>query len=171
LSAGSGNPDEPDGGLQIPPGTEFKQGSGNVSEPLILSHCQQSRNPDMGSIDMRSTFCGIGLFVLMWGSLFLFTEQLEIRPHQSFSSLSGWWTSWNGGQAVFHPPEWAAFSLLSAGSLMVLYAIGLPKRKKNWKHKRLPSGFEELSDPYYGRLTQSLIRVRATSSPRSRRQC
>lgn len=117
---------------------------------------------------MRSTFCGIGFFVLMWGGLFLFTEQLEIRPHQSFNSLAGWQTLWNDGQAVFHPPEWAACSLLSAGALMVLYAIGLPPRKKN--RKRSPR-FAGLNEPYYGRLTQSLIRVRASSSPLNRRQC
>jgi len=119
---------------------------------------------------MRSTFCGIGLFVLMWGSVFLFADQLEIRPHQNLSSLSGWWTSWKNGEAVFHPPEWAAFSLLSAGSLMVLYAIGLPQRKRvRHPEKRIPR-LKEFNNPYYGRLTQSLIRVRAASSPLNRRQ-
>lgn len=116
---------------------------------------------------MRSTFCGIGFFVLMWGGLFLFTEQMEFHTYQNFGSLTGWWTSWNDGQAVFHPPEWAAFSLLSAGALMMLYAIGLPQRKK---HRKRSSRFAGLGDPDYGRLTQSLIRVRATSSPPSRPQ-
>jgi hypothetical protein len=33
-----------------------------------------------------------------------------------------------GDQAVFDPPEWAAFSLMSIGTVTMLYAIALPKR-------------------------------------------
>ena len=115
---------------------------------------------------MRSIFCGIGLFTLMWGSLFLFTQQLEIHPHQNLSAIVNWGASWSDGAAVIHPPEWAAFSLLLSGFLMVLYAVGLPARKRT--HKKVVLGLE---DPYNGRLTQSLIRVRAASSPQCQQQC
>jgi len=107
----------------------------------------------------------------MCGGLFLFTDQLEIRPHQSFSFLAGWSTIWNDGEAVFHPPEWAAFSLISAGLLVVLYAIGLPPREEKQTDEQPAPRFENLDDPYYSRLTQSLIRVRAASSPLNRPQC
>jgi hypothetical protein len=118
---------------------------------------------------MRSTFLGMGLFVLLCGSLFLFTQQVEIQPHQNLGSLSGWWTSWDDGQAVFHPPEWAAFSLLSAGALMMLYAVGLPHPQRKREPKLSIPLLEALHDPHNelarSILNRSLIPARATSSP------
>ena len=32
-------------------------------------------------------------------------------------------------QKVFDPPEWLAFSLMSVGTVTMLYAIALPKRR------------------------------------------
>lgn len=124
---------------------------------------------------MRSAFFGVGVFVLLCGSVFLMTQQVEIHPHQHMGSLSGWWTSWNDGQAAFDPPEWAAFSLLSAGFLMMVYAIGLPKPNKVRKHQADSSLFIDLHDPRNVRarsiLSQSLIPARAASSPRFPQEC
>lgn len=118
---------------------------------------------------MRSTFFGIGLFVLLCGTLFLFTQQVEIHPRQHLGSVSGWWTSWDDGQAAFHPPEWAAFSLLSAGFLMMVYAVGLPKPQREQKQKPAVLLFDGLHDPYNEQarsvLSQALLSVRAANSP------
>lgn len=78
---------------------------------------------------MRSAFFAVGLFVFLCGGLFLLTQQIEVRHDHDISLLTGWWTQWTAEKGVFHPPEWAGFSLCSAGLLTMLYTIALPSRR------------------------------------------
>ncbi|MBD3676616.1 MAG: hypothetical protein HUJ26_24150 [Planctomycetaceae bacterium] len=78
---------------------------------------------------MRSAFFATGLFLFLWGFLFLLTQQIQIQFLHELSPLSGWWTLWSARQGVFYPPEWAGFSLGSAGALMMIYAVALPRRQ------------------------------------------
>lgn len=78
---------------------------------------------------MRSIFFAMGLFVLLWGAIFLLTQQMELRFYPGLITDSGWWTNWNDSRAVFHPPEWAAFGLCALGILTMVYAVGLPVKE------------------------------------------
>lgn len=82
---------------------------------------------------IRATFFSLGLFVFLWGVTFLFVDKMimaskdeDARPKE----FRGLFTSINADhQAVFDPPEWCAFSLMSVGSVTMLYAVALPRRK------------------------------------------
>ena len=78
---------------------------------------------------MRSAFFATGLFVFLCGTVFLLTHQIEIHLDNDLSLLTGWWTQWSAEKGVFHPPEWAGFSLCSMGLLTMIYTIALPGRQ------------------------------------------
>ena len=82
---------------------------------------------------LRSMFFSVGMFVTLWGVTFLFVDKLVLsvadektRPHD----FRGLFTSLNKDRKKeFNPPDWSAFSLLSLGSVTMLYAVALPKKK------------------------------------------
>ena len=91
-------------------------------------------------IMMRSTFFSAGLFILLWGVAFLFVDKVELsvkddKPQQQQTGFRGFFsrvtTTNEKKQKVIDPPEWAAFSLLSIGTVTMLYAVALPKKKQN----------------------------------------
>jgi hypothetical protein len=89
----------------------------------------------MGMTMMRSSFFATGLFVLMWGASFLVVDKVVLHAReeapQKYTGFRGMFTTTNASrQRVFDPPDWAAFSLLSIGSVTMLYAIALPGKKK-----------------------------------------
>jgi len=84
---------------------------------------------------LRASFFSIGLFVTLWGTSFLFadkvvlhesTEKLE-RDRNIRAMLSNQQIE-KDIRRVIDPPDWAAFCLLSVGSVTMLYAVALPKR-------------------------------------------
>ena len=83
---------------------------------------------------MRSICFAVGLFVVLWGAVFFLVDQMVVSTQAEILNtefLRSWWTTWNDGhQAAFHPPEWAAFALLSIGGLTMLYSVGLPEKPK-----------------------------------------
>jgi|GEM_PF-1525593 len=87
---------------------------------------------------MRSAFLAFGLFVFLWGSVFLFTDELEVQLHHEIPAVAGWFTGWGENRAVFHPPEWAAIYLCSFGFVMATFAIGLPHTRQNRSVLRVP---------------------------------
>jgi hypothetical protein len=84
---------------------------------------------------MRATFFAIGLFVGLWGISFLFIDKLVLDmkegPQTREQGFRGLFAANQNAeeQKEFDPPEWAAFSLMSIGSVTMLYSIALPKKK------------------------------------------
>jgi len=82
---------------------------------------------------VRSIFFSLGLFVLLWGVSFLFVDKLVLNQSDDAArdpNFRGLFTTLNSDKRrVFDPPEWAAFSLMSAGSVTMLYSLALPRRK------------------------------------------
>lgn len=81
---------------------------------------------------LRSVFFAGGLFVTLWGASFLLVDKMvlhakdESPPEPGFR---GFFTTLNAEQQkVFDPPDWAAFSLMSVGTVTMLYAVALPKK-------------------------------------------
>ena len=85
---------------------------------------------------LRSLFFSAGLFVTLCGVSLLFVDKIvltakaELQPQreQGFRAMLGMRTEPGQQQKVLDPPDWAAFSLLSLGSVTMLYAFALPKK-------------------------------------------
>jgi hypothetical protein len=84
---------------------------------------------------LRAIFFAGGLFVALWGGSFLMVDKMvltmndEPEPVQQDEEFRGLFITRDGNdQAIFDPPEWAAFSLMSIGTVTMLYSIALPKR-------------------------------------------
>jgi hypothetical protein len=81
---------------------------------------------------VRAGFFSVGLFVLLWGTALLFVDEIVLSGgdhaarDSAFRGLFTGTTSKN--QPVIDPPDWAAFSLLSIGSVTMLYSFALPKK-------------------------------------------
>ena len=82
---------------------------------------------------LRATFFAAGLFVAMWGASLLAIDKVVLTTKtspQRQTGFRGLFTSVNAQrQRVIDPPDWAAFSLMSVGSVTMLYAIALPKKR------------------------------------------
>jgi hypothetical protein len=83
---------------------------------------------------VRATFFSLGLFVTMWGVAFLFADKIVLYDNgeklERDKNLRGMLTHQQvekDVRRVFDPPDWAAFSLLSIGSVTVLYSVALPR--------------------------------------------
>lgn len=87
---------------------------------------------------LRSLFFAGGLFVAMWGGSFLIVDEMVLtlkdepkdepkdERDEQFRGL--FMSKDENGRKVFNPPEWAAFSLMSIGTVTMLYSVALPKR-------------------------------------------
>jgi len=73
------------------------------------------------------------LFILLWGATFLIVDKMVLHIREDAKPSSGFRglfvTSNVQKQRVFDPPDWAAFSLLSIGSVTMLYSVALPKKQ------------------------------------------
>lgn len=72
----------------------------------------------------RSFFLAIGVFTILLGAECLAVETVTFKPKTS------------NGQVVepartVRTPEWAPWSLMGAGAVVVLYSFTLPKRVKD----------------------------------------
>lgn len=83
---------------------------------------------------LRAIFFAGGLFVALCGVSFLMVDkmvltasavELEERPRE-FRGL--FMEESIEEKKVFNPPEWAAFCLMSIGTVTMLYSVALPKR-------------------------------------------
>ncbi len=80
---------------------------------------------------IRSCFFAAGLFIALWGVTFLAVDKLVLKFKEDTHNpqMRGFFVSSNTDRKrVFDPPDWAAFSLMSIGSVTMLYSIALPKR-------------------------------------------
>jgi hypothetical protein len=98
----------------------------------IIDRCDRLKSFEKVSQMVRSIFCSIGVFVLLWGISFLMIDKIVWTfkdETQQEPGFRGMFTSVNEErQKVFDPPDWMAFSLLSAGAVTVLYSVALPKK-------------------------------------------
>lgn len=84
---------------------------------------------------LRSLFFAGGLFVALWGGSFLMVDEMvltfkdepKVERDEEFRGL--FMSKDENDRKVFNPPEWAAFSLMSIGTVTMLYAVALPKRE------------------------------------------
>lgn len=81
---------------------------------------------------VRSIFFAAGLFILVWGAVFLKVDEIVLdwkydpNPEPTLASL---FVSINDeNKHVVHPPDWAAFSMMSIGTITMMYALALPQR-------------------------------------------
>jgi hypothetical protein len=80
---------------------------------------------------MRATFFAIGLFVTLWGVGFLVVDKmvLNMKSDAQQGGFRGLFNSVTPERArVIDPPDWAAFSLMSVGTVTMLYSVALPKK-------------------------------------------
>ena len=83
---------------------------------------------------LRSFFFAGGLFVALWGSAFLLIEEVVLtfkdeHVQERDPDFRGLFMSIDeNDRQIFSPPDWAAFSLMSIGTVTMLYSIALPKR-------------------------------------------
>ena len=83
---------------------------------------------------LRAFWFASGVFVAMWGAAFLMVDQMtfacKVEPVvQRDPEFRGYFVTLNENrQRVFNPPQWVAFSLMSIGSVTMLYSIVLPKK-------------------------------------------
>lgn len=83
---------------------------------------------------LRSLFFAGGLFVALWGGSFLMVDEMVLTikdepKQQRDEEFRGLFMSKDSSdRKVFNPPEWVAFSLMSIGTVTMLYAVALPKR-------------------------------------------
>lgn len=83
----------------------------------------------------RAIAFATGLFVVLCGGSFLMVDQMvlnlkyepEVPRTEEFRGM--FMTLNNDKQKVFMPPQWLAFTLMSIGSVTMLYSIALPKKQ------------------------------------------
>lgn len=82
---------------------------------------------------MRAAFFSVGLFVTLWGISLFFVDKITFKGEQDprrEPGFRGFFTQTSAQrQRTFDPPDWASFSLLSMGSVTMLYSLALPKKK------------------------------------------
>ncbi|MBS0205081.1 MAG: hypothetical protein JSS49_19430 [Planctomycetes bacterium] len=80
---------------------------------------------------LRSACFAAGLFVGLWGLSFLAIDKLVMfQPEERDPGIRGMLAKQivnKEARPVIDPPDWAAFTLLSIGSVTMLYAVALPK--------------------------------------------
>ena len=82
---------------------------------------------------VRSIFFSLGLFTTLWGATFLLVDKLVLNTDSDPQSQGSFRGLFGGAsqskKKVIDPPDWAAFSLMSLGTVTMLYAVALPKKK------------------------------------------
>lgn len=76
----------------------------------------------------RATFVALGFYCCLLGVQCLLIEKAVLADHKSPGSFAGRLDPRNNRDLV--PPDWAPWSLLSAGAVTMLYTITIPKRVK-----------------------------------------
>jgi hypothetical protein len=81
---------------------------------------------------LRPFFFSVGMFVALWGGSFLMIDKMVLSFKDDSDrepGFRGMFTSINSErQVIFDPEDWAAFALMSVGSVTMLYSLVLPKR-------------------------------------------
>ena len=80
---------------------------------------------------LRASCFAAGMFVSMWGLAFLAIDKVVLhQPTEKDPGIRGMLAKQivdKENRPIIDPPDWAAFTLLSIGSVSMLYAVALPK--------------------------------------------
>lgn len=80
---------------------------------------------------LRASSFAAGLFIGSWGLAFLAIDKVVLHePTEKDPGIRGMLAKQvvdKEQRPIIDPPEWAAFSLLSIGSVTMLYSVALPK--------------------------------------------
>ena len=80
---------------------------------------------------LRSACFAAGMFLVLWGVAFLAIDKLVMHePEDRDPGIRGMLAKQLVGREsrpIIDPPDWAAFTLLSIGSVTMLYSVALPK--------------------------------------------
>ncbi len=84
---------------------------------------------------LRASFFSAGFFVCLWGATFLYVDKIVMHNNgeklQRDENIRGMLSNQQIEKEIrriIDPPDWAAFSLLSAGTVTMLYAVALPRK-------------------------------------------
>ncbi|MDZ4683885.1 MAG: hypothetical protein SH850_02275 [Planctomycetaceae bacterium] len=84
---------------------------------------------------LRASAFATGLFIAMWGASLLVIDKVVLfnapadREEQGIRAMLAKEQIADEARPVIDPADWAAFTLMSIGSVTMLYAVALPKRK------------------------------------------
>ena len=78
---------------------------------------------------IRSFFLSVGLFALILGGECLVLDRAILAASKE-STIEGFAERMATTQREIAPPEWAPWSLLSVGAVVILYSFTLPQKLK-----------------------------------------
>ncbi|MFN0053418.1 MAG: hypothetical protein ACKV0T_14640 [Planctomycetales bacterium] len=83
---------------------------------------------------LRAMFFAAGFFITLCGASLLFVDKVVLDLKTEAIKQSGFRGLFSKAaperKKTIDPPDWASFSLLSIGTVTVLYSIALPKGGK-----------------------------------------
>ncbi len=81
---------------------------------------------------LRASGFAVGLFIAMWGGTFLYVDKLVLfDPPKDEAGIRGMLAKERVAEEtrpVIDPADWSAFTLMSIGSVTMLYSVALPKK-------------------------------------------
>lgn len=78
----------------------------------------------------RAFFLALGTSAFILGAECLLIDKAVLRSaHDASGEFAG--SEEPGGQREVVPPDWAPWSLMSAGAVTILYSFSIPKRVKS----------------------------------------
>lgn len=81
---------------------------------------------------IRASAFAAGLYIAMWGCAFLVVDKIVLHtPPEEKPGIRGMLMKQEIGsetRPVVDPSDWVAFTLMSIGSVTMLYAVALPKK-------------------------------------------
>ena len=78
---------------------------------------------------IRSFFLAVGIFAILLGAECMVLDRAVLAPSQE-PTLNGFAERVAAAQREIKPPEWAPWSLLSVGTIVILYSFTLPEKMK-----------------------------------------
>jgi hypothetical protein len=94
-------------------------------DDIRSGHRLSNRHED--SAMLRSFFLAVGISALLLGVECLVIERAELHGEDS-TTLAGFARRAAPSYQEVEPPEWAPWSLMSVGAVVILYTITIPKR-------------------------------------------
>jgi hypothetical protein len=78
---------------------------------------------------LRSFFLAIGMYAFILGIECLLIEKAVLNPHRD-SGAAGFATKMTPAYREIAPADWAPWSLLSVGSVVMLYSFTVPAKMR-----------------------------------------
>jgi len=82
---------------------------------------------------LRACAFATGLFIAMWGAAFLAIDKIVLfnPPEDANAGIRGMLIQQqieHETRPIIDPADWTAFTLMSIGSVVMLYSVALPKK-------------------------------------------